>query len=160
MSAAKDDFGLSPRERTFADGFIGGLPAGRAYERAGYKARGGSADSLACKMLRKDKLMAYVRAARRRMAEADQYQKWQLIEFLTRAITTPVGQIDEESDLAQEVTREEIGEQVARTRIKIVGKLDAAKQLATLLSWNAPEKITLDASEQLAGLLQKIRSRS
>ena len=111
-------------------------------------------------MLRKDKPMAYVRAERRRMAEADQYQKWQLIEFLTRAITTPVGQIDEESDLAQEVTREEIGEQVARTRIKIVGKLDAAKQLATLLSWNAPEKITLDASEQLAGLLQKIRSRS
>lgn len=160
MSAAKDEFGLSFRERKFAEAFTGGMPAGRAYEKAGYQARGNSAESLASKMLRKDKLKAFVLAERRRMAEADQFQKWQLIEFLTRAITTPVGRVDEDSDLAQEVTRDEVGEMVARTRVKSVGKLEAAKQLATLLNWNAPEKISLDASEQLAGLLQKIRARS
>ena len=155
----KDEHGLSGREKKFADFVLRDVPAGRAYEKSGYTARGASADSLGCKMLRKDKVKAYIRGERQRMAEDDQFQKWQLIEFLGRVITTPVGEVDEMSDLAQEVTRDEIGEEVARTRIKIVPKLEAAKQLATLLNWNAPEEIKLDASDRLAGLLQKIRTR-
>lgn len=155
----KDEHGLNLREKKFADGFLKGLPAGTAYEKAGYKSRGVTAQVIACQNLAKPKIKAYVRAERQRMAEADQFQKWQLIEFLGRVITTPVGRVDEMSDLAQEVTRDEIGEEVARTRVKIVPKLEAAKQLATLLNWNAPEEIKLDASDRLAALLQKIRTR-
>lgn len=157
----RDDHGLTPREKKFADLVLldEKIPAGRAYEKAGYKSTGRAANVCACKMLARANIKAYIRGERQRMAEADQFQKWQLIEFLGRVITTPVGRVDEMSDLAQEVIRDEIGEEVARTRIKIVPKLEAAKQLATLLNWNAPEEIKLDASDRLAGLLQKIRGR-
>ena len=148
---------LSIRQKKFADGYIGGLTGTAAYEAAGYSARGQAAASSASKLLRNPNVFAYVKTTRRELAEANQFEKWQLVEFLTRAITTPVGRIDENSDLAQEVTRDELGQEVERVRIKSVGKLDAAKQLATLLSWNAPEEIKLDASDRLAGLLKKLR---
>jgi len=157
MKNQSDKEGLSPRHRKFADLFIGGMPAGRAYENAGYSAKGNSAVVCAGKLLTNVNVKAYVRKRRRELAEADQFEKWQLIEFLTRIITTPVGQVDENSDLAQEVTRMEIGENVVQTKIKIAGKLEAGKQLATLLNWNEPEKITLDATDRLASLMERLR---
>ena len=135
----------SPREVAFVEALLAGkdgkpMPAGRAYEAAGYKARGASADSLASKMLRKDKVSAYLKKRRREMAEASQIEKWQLVEFLQRGLFTPVGKVDENSDLAQEVTTDEVGETVIRKKVKMVGKIESAKLLATLLNWAEPEK--------------------
>lgn len=136
---------LSIRETAFIEALLSGndgkpMPAGRAYERAGYKARGASADSLASKMLRKDKVAAKIKERRREMAEACQIEKWQLVDYLTRAIFTAAGKVDENSDLGQEVTTDEVGEQVIRKRVKMVPKLEAGKLLATLLNWTEPEK--------------------
>jgi len=141
--SVKDE--LSPREAAFVEALLSGkdgkpMPAGRAYEEAGYRARGASADSLASKLLRKDKVSAKIKARRREMAEACQIEKWQLVDFLSRALLTPVGEVDETSDLAQEVTTDEVGEAVLRKKIKSVGKIEAGKLLATLLNWTEPEK--------------------
>lgn len=136
---------LSPRETAFVEALLAGkdgkpMPAGRAYEAAGFKARGASADSLASKMLRKDKVSAKIKQRRREMAEACQIEKWQLVDFLGRALLTPPSKVDADSDLAQEVTSEAVGEQVIRTRVKPVGKIEAGKLLSTLLNWTEPEK--------------------
>lgn len=141
--SVKDD--LSPREAAFVEALLSGkdgkpMPAGRAYEAAGYRARGASADSLASKLLRKNKVSTEIKKRRRELAEACQIEKWQLVDFLSRALLTPVGEVDETSDLAQEVTTDEVGEAVMRKKIKSVGKIEAGKLLATLLNWTEPEK--------------------
>lgn len=171
MSASEE---LSPREAAFVEAYLSGgkdgkpMPAGRAYEAAGYKARGASADTLGSRMLRKVEVSRYVekrrieianaeREERRKLAEAAQIQKWEVIELLGRALKTPVGDVDETSDLAQEVTTDEVGEAVIRKKVKMVDKLGAAKQLATLLNWNAPVKVEVDGMAELAELIGLVR---
>lgn len=141
--SVKDE--LSPREAAFVEALLSGkdgkpMPAGRAYEAAGYKAKGGVADTNASRLLRNAKVAAKIKQRRREMAEACQIEKWQLVDFLSRALLTPVGEVDETSDLAQEVTTDEVGEAVLRKKIKSVGKIEAGKLLATLLNWTEPEK--------------------
>ena len=154
---------LSDREIAFVEALLGkgadgkAMAAGRAYERAGYRARGASADSLASKMLRKDKVAAQIKRRRREIAEASQIEKWQLVDWLSRALLTPIGEIDADSDLAQEVTEESVGEEILRTKTKVVGKIEAGKLLATLLNWNAPVKVELDGTEKLAEIIRLTR---
>jgi hypothetical protein len=90
--------------------------------------------------LRNPKVAAYIKAERRRAAEASQLERWELVGYLCRVLKTPVGAVDEMHELAQEVTRDEIGESVARSRIKMIDKMAAAKQLAQMLGWNEPEQ--------------------
>lgn len=151
MAGTKDEDGLSPRQRKFAELFLCGpkgepMPAGRAYEAAGYASRGDAADVCASKMLRTPKVAAFVKRRRREIAEAAQIEKWELIDFLTRGLLTPVGDVNAKSDLAQEVQVDEAG-----MKIKMVGKLECAKQLATLLQWNAPEKHELKFEVVIGG---------
>jgi phage terminase small subunit len=51
---------LSAQQKRFADGVLSGLPAGRAYEAAGYKSRGDTADSAASQLLRNIKVSEYI----------------------------------------------------------------------------------------------------
>ena len=55
---------LSPTQRRFAEIYASGRPAGRAYEEAGYKARGDSADVCSIKLLRNAKIQALVEKIR------------------------------------------------------------------------------------------------
>lgn len=155
--SVKDEYGISARQRKFVDLVLAGRAAGRAYEQAGYSARGMNANSEASKLLKKPNISQYLKAERKKLAEASQIEKWELIEFLTRAIRTPIGELNQNDDLVQEVTKDEVGEQTIRTKIKMVGKLDAAKQLATLLNWNAPVKVEVDGTAELAELIGLVR---
>jgi phage terminase small subunit len=150
---------LSPRQKAFADFWITGMPARRAYQLAGYKVRGNSAAVQACVALKNPKIVAYIKAERQVLAELARLEKWEIIKFLQDVITTPIGRLDETSPLVQEMTREEIGGNVVRVKIKIVSKMDAAKQLAFLMGWNAPEQVEIDATKKLADLLRRIRLR-
>jgi len=149
----KDDQGLSTRERAFADLVLEGIPAVRAYQQAGYKANDLTAKKCAYLMLRRPHVITYLREERRAMAELSRMEKWELIQFLTNAITTPVGQVDENSPLAQEYTTDEIGKEKIRTRVKMIGKLDSAKLLASMLGWSAPEKTGGTGVSKLAELV-------
>ena len=65
-------------------------------------------------------------------------KRWEMIEWLTRVIRTGPGQVGPDSELAQEYQSDELPEGT-RTRVRMVPKMDAAKQLATLLGWAGPE---------------------
>jgi phage terminase small subunit len=137
---------LSARETAFVEALLGrgadGKPmaASQAYQAAGYRAKGNAAEVAASRMLRKAKVAAKIKQRRREIAEASQIEKWQLVDWLSRALLTPIGEIDADSDLAQEVTEESVGEEILRTKTKVVGKIEAGKLLATLLNWTEPEK--------------------
>jgi phage terminase small subunit len=129
---------LSDRQTKFAELVVAGVPAGRAYEQAGYTASGASADSAACKLLRIDKVHNHIQELRRKAAERSEMKRWEMIEWLTRVIRTGPGQVASTSDLAQEYQTDVLPEG-SRTRVRMVPKMDAAKQLATLLGWTVPE---------------------
>jgi len=52
---------LTPRQRTFTNLYLSGLPAGRAYEQAGYKSTGDAAYSCAHKLLRNAEIQHHLK---------------------------------------------------------------------------------------------------
>lgn len=77
---------LSPMQKLFVERLLAGMPAGRAYEAAGYAARGSSADSCASKLLRNDKVHAYVQQLRDEMQERAIAKGQELQEILTKIV--------------------------------------------------------------------------
>lgn len=107
-----------------------------AYANSGFKPHGGNARRLSQNEL----ILSRIEQIRSEAAENARMKKADLIEFLESAIKTDVNSVDEKSRLAQEVTTETLGKGVLRKKVKMVGKIDAAKLLAVLTGWNAPEK--------------------
>lgn len=129
---------LSDRQRKFATLVVDGMPAGRAYEKSGYSAKGQVADACAHKLLRNAHVQDHIQELRRKAAERSEMKRWEMIEWLTRVIRTGPGQVGPDSELAQEYQSDDLPEGT-RTRVRMVPKMDAAKQLATLLGWSGPE---------------------
>ena len=134
-----DEYGLSVRERKFADGFLAGMSATKAFTAAGYSAA--TAGVEACKALKKPSIQHYIKEQRRIDAEKNQIERWEIIGYLSRVLKTPVGKVDEDSDLAQEVIREEAGAEIMKSRVKMVDKMKAATQLCQMLGFNEPEQV-------------------
>ena len=147
---------LNPRQKKFADLIILGTPAGRAWTQAGYQARGNPAEVQASIALKKPKFKAYIKAERERMDKAGEMRRDDLVSWLASVIRTPIGQVTAESPLCQEWSCEDI-ENGTRTRIKMASKLEACRQLAQIMGWNAPEKIQITAADKLAEIVGKIR---
>lgn len=55
---------LNPRQQRFVELYTSGMPAGRAYEEAGYASRGGTADADASKMVRNPKVSRAIQKGR------------------------------------------------------------------------------------------------
>lgn len=149
---------LNPRQKAFADLVIVGTPAGRAWEQAGYHARGNAAEVQACRALKNPKVKAYIKAERARLQEAGEFERSNLVDYLVKVIRTPVGQLDGGSPLVQEYTVED-GETGTRIKIKMANKLQAAKQLAEVMGWNKPQEVKVDLSEKLAEIIGRIRQK-
>ena len=64
----------------------------------------------------------------------------ELARFLTKTVRTPVGDVDDKSDLAQEVEVRASGDGVT-TRVKMPSKIAAASELAKLRGYYAPEQV-------------------
>lgn len=136
---------LNPRQKRFADFYLGGMAAGPAYVKAGYSKNG--ADQAAHNLLRNTEVAAYLKVCQRELSEASRWEKWQLLDFHQKVLETPVGKVDENHVLAQEVTIDEIGEQTIRKKVKMVGKMDSARELAKMLGWHAPDKVMVSADD-------------
>jgi hypothetical protein len=147
---------LTPRQKAFADFYITGIPAGRAWTQAGYSSRGNPAEVQASQALKKPKFKAYIKAERARLEKAGEIRREDLVSWLVAVIRTPIGQVDADSPLCQEFSCEDI-EGGTRTRIKMASKMDACRQLAQIMGWQAPEKIQIGAADKLAEIIGRIR---
>lgn len=56
--------GITPREMAFVTHYVGGVPAGRAYERAGFKAVGDVADAAAARLMTRVRVLQAIETAR------------------------------------------------------------------------------------------------
>jgi phage terminase small subunit len=133
---------LNPRERAFVDAYIVSGQATDAYRKAGYAATTARAANVgAHKILHRPRVAAAIAAERAALRAASRMTKEDAIDWLCDAIRTPIGEIDEKNQLAQEWTVEEVGELTTKTKLKMVPKLESLKQLALMLGWNAPEEV-------------------
>lgn len=128
-----------PRYQRFADLLLRGENGISAYVSAGFKGKGKSAKAAASRLRNHPQVSAYMEAIMRKSAEGAVMNRQEAMEFLTLNVRTPVGEVDETSKLAQEVTRDEVGEETIRTKIKMPGKIEAIDRLAKMLGWFEPE---------------------
>lgn len=77
---------ISFRQHRFAELVVEGVPAGRAYEQAGYKAKGSSADVEASKALRKPKVAELVEKLRQEARDAAKISRDELVATLVEII--------------------------------------------------------------------------
>lgn len=52
---------MNPRQKKFCKLYLSGMPAGRAYEQAGYDATGNTAEMAASRLIRNDKVKNYLK---------------------------------------------------------------------------------------------------
>lgn len=141
--------GLTPLEVLFCLYFVQGKPPVIAYEMA--LAQSGEFDPadqlprLAAGMMRRKNVKAYLGKLEKALeafgvASALQIQMW-----LTRAIFTGIGGIDEHDPLCSKkivrVTRHKDGSETTATTLEMVNKMEAAKTLNRMKGFDAPLKI-------------------
>jgi hypothetical protein len=146
---------LNDRMRRFCELVVQGHPAGRAYELAGYTARGDDADCCAVKLQGKAKVQEYLATLRAAASKAAEFSRDDLVGFLVKVIKTPVGEVTAESPLCQRLKVDETGGFL----VEMPGKLGAAKQLAEILGWNKPAEVKVDLSDKLSDIIGRIRQR-
>jgi hypothetical protein len=143
---------LDRRHHTFALLYLAGIPAGRAYERAGYRQRGARADSAGHKLRHHPEVAAFIDQERERSRMSAEITRAELISLLGQIIFTPIAELDADSPLVQEFSRDEIGGDIIRHRVRMVDKLGAAKQLCQIMGWDQPERQKMKFEVAIGGL--------
>ncbi len=151
--AGKPAGAVSEQQRRFCELLMISMPAGRAYERAGYVAKGDAADAAASRLLGNAKVAAYLERLRAEAAEKAGMDRDGLVQYLVDVLKTPVGKIDANHVLCQEWAMDEEGS----LRVKMPAKLAAAKQLADIMGWNKPQEVKVNLSDQLADIIARVR---
>ena len=146
---------LSDQQRRFCELLVAGHPAGRAYEKAGYRSRGSVADVKASQLVRKDKVVAYLAQLREAASRKAEFTRDDLVGYLVQVIKTPVGEVGEKSPLAQRVKIDAEGGFL----VEMPSKIQAAKQLAEVMGWNKPQELKVDMSEKLSDIIARVRRK-
>lgn len=130
---------LNERQERFCDLVASGLPGGRAYERAGYRARGASADAQASRLVRIGKVSKRIAELQATNRELASMERGEAIRFLEEVIETPIGEVGPDHRLCQEY-RETVDRAGVRKLVKMPAKLDAFDKLARMHGWYQAEK--------------------
>jgi len=141
--------GITERQRKFAELYVSGKAAGRAYEEAGYKARGDKADQAASRLLStNEKVAEFVTQLKEQNSEDCRMSRKEAMDYLCDILQIPIGEISKKHVLAQEhqAATENSGE-----KIKMPGKMDAFKELAKMCGWYEPEKHKLEFEVNIGG---------
>lgn len=110
--------------------------------------------------LAKPCIQARIKFLRDEMLKAWTCEKVEVMRFLHQVVFTPVGYVDEESPMAQEVQRDLIEKgddmpDVLKVKIKTPGKVEAAKLLAQMQGWEKPKDDPL--AKAVDGMTEMIR---
>jgi phage terminase small subunit len=119
---------LTTKQKRFVENHVlKGMSIAESVRRAGYNVTSGRSEdygSLGCRMLKTERVGNYYKKLREKSFEKDVLSLAEKRAFLARAVRTPVGEINEGSDLAQEVTYSE-GKEGSSRKVKVVDKLRA-----------------------------------
>jgi phage terminase small subunit len=116
---------LNRRQQLFCQYIAEGESQARAYLKAGFKANTiQQAGSNAIRLIRTERVASYLSKLKELNFAKNALSVSEKRAFLARAVRTPVGEITEASDLAQEVTFSE-GKEGSSRKVRAVDKLKA-----------------------------------
>lgn len=119
---------LTSKQKRFVENYIlRSMSIAESVRRANYAIKSGRSEdyaSLGCRMLKTERVAHAVSKLREKQFAKDVLSMSEKRAFLARAVRTPVGEINEGSDLAQEVTISE-GANGSSRKVKAVDKLRA-----------------------------------
>jgi hypothetical protein len=147
---------LNIRQQRFVDIFLTGVPAGRAYELAGYNVSRDAADTSAARLLRNAQVSRAIRAARRDLMEVHRMDRNSLISYLEAVLLTPTAHLDTTSPLVQEAKVEAYGDSQI-IAIKMVSKIEAAKLLCKIMGWIGTEPQPEQLSTRVSEIIRLVR---
>jgi phage terminase small subunit len=75
---------MNPRQKKFVKLWMSGIPAGRAYEQAGYEMTGDAADMAASRLIRNDKVAKYIKTMNEKTEKSTILSITERKELLTR----------------------------------------------------------------------------
>ncbi len=127
---------MNIRHERFAELVASGVPAVRAYTEAGYSNKGKNAEANATRLMANDGVKSRIAEFRAKSSAKLELKREDLARHLMNAVRTPIGEVDENSPLAQEYTIDREG----RKRVKMIGKIECARLLCELMGWKEPEK--------------------
>lgn len=128
---------LNKKQQDFAVMIAQGLPIARAYALAGYGTTNtASAQAAGSRLANRDYMARYIRSLKEATWLKDTLTLAEKRHFLAQVVRTPVGEVDENHVLAQEVKRKTTtskdGASFTEEQIKMPGKLEAIKLDAQL----------------------------
>jgi phage terminase small subunit len=123
---------LNTRQKKFVDNYITrGMSISESVRRAGYSIKSGrseDAGSYGCKLLRQDRVKAYVAKLREKAFAKDVLSVAEKRAFLARSVRADLTSGKVDGDLVQELKEEVDSEGNVRRTVKVVNKLDAIKE--------------------------------
>lgn len=143
---------VNPAHERFCQLYSDGRFSGRScYAQAFGSENDGTCRTEACTLLTKPDIQQRIAWLREESLKSWKCEKDEVMRFLHAVVMTPVGYVDEESPLAQEVTRDiiEKGEDepdVLKVRVKMPGKKECAELLAKMQGWEKPAEVKLNVS--------------
>ncbi len=107
----------------------------------------------ASKLLRNPKVQEYLKELNEKAACESVLSKRKRMEWLSRVVTTPPGQVDENSDLCQEMVIGEFG-----TKCRVPDKIRAIQELNKMDGAYAPEEVKVVTELSFGSLLKEVKS--
>lgn len=168
---------LNIRQERFAELVAGGMSATEAYVKAGYNVSVKVAGTNGPRLLENAGVKAHIAGIKAKAAARTEFKKDDLVRDLIKLWQTPVGEIDEKSQFAQEVVTDQVaggsrgqlkrgkaakGNETVepittRKRIKMVDKFAAARLLTELLGWKEPDQVVVETGPRT---LEALESRA
>lgn len=146
---------LTEKQKTFARGVFEGLSQREAYKKA-YDCttkKDKTVDALASRLLSNVKVKEYLAELNKEVESPLVLTKQERLEWLSRVVRTPLREVDDHSDLCQELT-ETSGPNGCSTKIKMPSKLGAIAELNKMTGAYAPEKVEGKFEHSFSSLLK------
>jgi len=148
---------MNIRQERFCEFVASGMTGTEAYLQAGWRCNRDAARASAAETLAKPSIKARIAEIRAKDSQKSEYKRADMVRFLVAVLQTPVGEIDANSPLAQEVTTDTIGEATIRKRVKMMGKIESARLLVEMMGWKAPEhRVVETGPKTLAGVKERM----
>ncbi|MBT9449981.1 terminase small subunit [Akkermansia glycaniphila] len=153
---------LTEKQKEFARLLVEGkLSKPDAYRKAFSKKgmKDATASKAASRLSKNVELCRYMDSLNADLDKAAILSKQQRMEWLSRVVTTPIGDVGQESDLCQEfsTTESDMGSSV---KVKMPGKIEAIRELNKMDGAYEPERVEVKSELSFSSLLAGIAGRT
>lgn len=144
---------LNPKQEKFCQLYATTGHATQSYLGAGYAAnqKPRVAEANASRLLSKASIQKRLAELRNEVAKESLLTRSDIIKYLCEVITTPINAVDGDSRLTQELQHGMEG-----MKLKMVGKMDAIKELNRMMGNYEPEKVELNVEGELLSMLRRV----